>query len=287
MPPGHIMSSISPKPAKGAKQDFNRFFENSMAAKLAGLMTDVRFALWRFKNPKGSFAEFYATTIAEKLKRGGVHKTLGARNYQTAGLIGQAAPQEGQTHGQRGRPFFNWVKQRGIKPEHICVDFGCGSLRVGQHFIGYLQPGNYLGLDIVDKFYQDGLSLLDKDMISTKSPWLGIISPETLSIAKSRQPDFIYSTAVMQHVPAQDLTAYLGNIFAMMNDRTMAATNFKVADMQTRIGANAWAHTEKTVADAVRRTDAAMPFKILRWSKDPQQRMLIASRSHDIMTQWP
>jgi cyclopropane fatty-acyl-phospholipid synthase-like methyltransferase len=37
---------------------------------------------------------------------------------------------------------------QGLRPDHALVDIGCGAVRGGVHFVRYLQPGRYHGLDI-------------------------------------------------------------------------------------------------------------------------------------------
>jgi cyclopropane fatty-acyl-phospholipid synthase-like methyltransferase len=47
-----------------------------------------------------------------------------------------------------GRLQFDFLVAQGLKPEHKLVDIGCGALRGGVHFVRYLKPGNYFGLDL-------------------------------------------------------------------------------------------------------------------------------------------
>jgi SAM-dependent methyltransferase len=46
-----------------------------------------------------------------------------------------------------GQLQFEFLAQRGLRPEHRLLDVGCGALRGGVHFIRYLEPGNYHGID--------------------------------------------------------------------------------------------------------------------------------------------
>jgi SAM-dependent methyltransferase len=41
-----------------------------------------------------------------------------------------------------------FLKSRGLLPHHKLLDIGCGSLRGGVHFVPYLDPGNYYGVDL-------------------------------------------------------------------------------------------------------------------------------------------
>jgi cyclopropane fatty-acyl-phospholipid synthase-like methyltransferase len=42
-----------------------------------------------------------------------------------------------------GQIVFNFLLEEGLKPDNNILDIGCGSLRVGQHLIKYLQELNY------------------------------------------------------------------------------------------------------------------------------------------------
>jgi SAM-dependent methyltransferase len=48
---------------------------------------------------------------------------------------------------QIGRLQFDFMVQRGLSPSCRLLDIGCGALRGGLHFIRYLDPGNYFGID--------------------------------------------------------------------------------------------------------------------------------------------
>jgi len=56
-------------------------------------------------------------------------------------------------HNQYGRPWilgrymFDFLVDSGLRPEHRLLDFGCGALRLGVWAIGYLDAGNYFGVD--------------------------------------------------------------------------------------------------------------------------------------------
>jgi SAM-dependent methyltransferase len=49
--------------------------------------------------------------------------------------------------GEIGRLQFNYLKSKGLKPEHYLLDVGCGSLRGGVHFVSYLEAFQYFGFD--------------------------------------------------------------------------------------------------------------------------------------------
>ena len=42
---------------------------------------------------------------------------------------------------------LDYMKSVGLQPHHHFLDVGCGLLRAGRHFLRYLEPGHYCGLD--------------------------------------------------------------------------------------------------------------------------------------------
>jgi SAM-dependent methyltransferase len=47
-----------------------------------------------------------------------------------------------------GRLQFDFLVQQGLSSSHRLLDVGCGALRGGIHFIRYLDPGHYHGVDM-------------------------------------------------------------------------------------------------------------------------------------------
>ena len=46
-----------------------------------------------------------------------------------------------------GKLQLDYLVEQGLRPEHYVLDVGCGPLRAGVHFIGYLDVGHYAGID--------------------------------------------------------------------------------------------------------------------------------------------
>lgn len=131
---------------RSLKRTIFEFFNKGSGWKLTALVVDFKFLLWKLRHPGARFSDYYAGTIAAGLKQGRSHKTLGNKRFLSGSLAtgpGQLSQMESQT---RGLNYFEVAVKYGLQPDHTCVDYGCGSLRVGQHLINYLQPGKYWGL---------------------------------------------------------------------------------------------------------------------------------------------
>lgn len=47
-----------------------------------------------------------------------------------------------------GRLQLDYLVGEGLRPGHRLLDVGCGCLRAGVHFVRYLEPAHYYGLDV-------------------------------------------------------------------------------------------------------------------------------------------
>jgi hypothetical protein len=109
----------------------------------------------------------------------------------------------------------------GLKPDHLCVEYGCGSLWAAEPIIRFLEPGRYFGLDITDAFYEFGRARL-ADLLREKPVRLGVISEATLREVAALKPDFLFSRKVLPHVAEEALPRYLANIASLMKPKTIA-----------------------------------------------------------------
>ena len=200
-----------------------------------------RYKAWKAANPDGTFADFYAADAEAKIRRGKSHATLGVRSWAN----GQAGPVEWDqsTFSQRGRENWQQIVELGLKPEMRCVDYGCGSLRLGQHAIRYLDPGNYWGIDISDTFYSEGLKLLPSDLLAEKQPKLGVIADPLLSEIRAWSPEFIFANAVLQHVPPEELPLFFRRLAAMMTPTSRTYIIFVAGQRAKRIKGMSWAYS--------------------------------------------
>lgn len=272
-----------------ARLTFDRFFERGVGGQAAGALADLRYAVWRRSRPGATYAKFYAHRVERRLDGGGAHKTLGRRFYKADPIAGSVA-HEPEAHSRRGLHYFQWFEARGLSRDMVCVDFGCGSLRVGQHFIRYLESGRYFGLDVVDRFYREGLDLLGPELAAVKLPRLSVIDAGSLRRAALRNPDLIFSTAVIQHVPPAELDAYFAAVAGMMGPRSAAVVNFKRVEKTARIGSSAWAQSLDDLVGAVRRTDPTLLVAVEDLAQTDgegfRQTMLILARTPAQLARW-
>ena len=116
---------------------------------------------WSKRNPSKPFKEFFSERVERKLRKANKHEFLGSNLY-------------GDNYGVSGRGVFEYLRKLGLTPDETCVDYGCGTLRVGIHLIKYLKPSHYWGLDISEFLLNEGRSLIGNELSRENQPHLKV-----------------------------------------------------------------------------------------------------------------
>jgi len=159
-----------------------------------------RFLEYRERNPGRTYAQWLHDAAVAHVRTGTAHATLGGN----------------LNHGEwweAGRGAYNrYTKLFGITPDSKVVDYGCGSLRIGAHFIRDLNPGNYFGLDVTTALIETGKEIIGQEMVAEKKPEFGPIDEASLEKAAAFGADLVCSTAVCYHVHPDEAPVYFGNL---------------------------------------------------------------------------
>jgi SAM-dependent methyltransferase len=194
---------------------------------------DRAFEEFKESHPGATFAEFSARQISEEIGRGEfVSATLGTtlRNHPDWWTAG-------------AKLFARYLELFGITQNTKVVDYGCGSLRVGAHFIKHLAPGGYVGLDVVSDFYEMGKQVIGHDLIHEKRPTLAVISAASLADAAAFGADFVYSSAVAPRVHPDELQEYLRNLAAIAHKPgAVLVVHAALSDATARFKRFGWSH---------------------------------------------
>ena len=124
------------------------------------------------------------------------------------------------------------------------LDYGCGSLWIGEALIEYLDAGRYIGLDVVEDFWREALDRLDPALVAAKRPNLGLL--DTAPDAAAPPPDFILATAVLLHVPPEELGSLFGRLLARAGPRTRVLVDHDL-DRPDGFRGTVWRHSLATV----------------------------------------
>jgi ubiquinone/menaquinone biosynthesis C-methylase UbiE len=124
---------------------------------------------------------------------------------------------------------FRFLVEQGLEPRHVLLDVACGSLRGGVRFVPYLDPGNYLGIDMHRKLIDAGVAReLGQKLNDLKKPEF-VVSDRFEFERFSRAPDFAIAQSLFSHLTAADISLCLENLRAVAKPNTkLYATFFEV-----------------------------------------------------------
>jgi SAM-dependent methyltransferase len=218
------------------------WFKNPAGRMLRIAVEDARWRGWQNDNPGRSFADYYAQQISRSLAAGQPHRTLGMAAYSDRTLISGSGKWSADGFAGRGFGKFALLREWHLRADERVIDYGCGSLRVGQHLIRYLDRGNYIGLDITDAFYRDGVQMLEPGLVDAKAPYLALIDEASIDRLARHPPDVVLSVAVAMHVPPEELDWFFNRILRLVGPRTRAMIHVDVAVRALRTAPKSWAY---------------------------------------------
>jgi hypothetical protein len=94
---------------------------------------------------------------------------------------------------------------QGLRPTDVLLDVGCGALRGGVHFIRYLQPGNYLGIEKEVELLRRGVDLeLGAEAFAGQRPEL--VTSDAFQFDRfSKRPTFALAQSLFTHLTPEDI----------------------------------------------------------------------------------
>jgi len=149
---------------------------------------------WRIRRFADSHPEFYRAIMADDVKR------------RTArGAVGTEAPERWNAIGQKQ---FNYLRSHGLEPGHQLLEIGCGNLRAGRHFIEYLEPGAYTGVDISPDILLAANETIVTDGLQDRRPRLYLVSGTDMGFLPDAGFDVIHAHSVFTHTPLDVVRTY-------------------------------------------------------------------------------
>jgi SAM-dependent methyltransferase len=192
---------------------------------------------WVEPQGENSFADIFRAQTEVYILSGGPHLTLGA-NLTSSSLA------------DAGLAEVDLLRSYGLTATSVCVDYGCGTLRVGKHLIRQLPAGAYWGLDISACLIDEGVRLMGRELADAKRPNLRVISDETVAEAAAGAPDLVFSIAVLMHVHPRELPRFAEHLSMLMGRRGRLLFNGRCSERTTRHGPRSWSHGREQL-DAV------------------------------------
>ena len=104
--------------------------------------------------------------------------------------VGSRSSEQGAEFGQLQ---LSYLVKHGLLRTDRMLEIGCGNLRAGRFFIGYLEAGNYYGIDISPEILLSAQQVLVEDQLQDKVPRLAFTNDLTLAFLPARYFNVVHA----------------------------------------------------------------------------------------------
>jgi SAM-dependent methyltransferase len=117
-----------------------------------------------------------------------------------------------------GQLQFKFLVRRGLAPQQSLLDIGCGTLRGGRHFIRYLNPGLYTGIDLSPAAIEYAHKLIRDEGLEGKKPELVVSTEKNLKFERfaGRTFDCILAQSVFTHLMPEHIAECFEHVGSVM-----------------------------------------------------------------------
>jgi SAM-dependent methyltransferase len=125
---------------------------------------------------------------------------------------------------------ISFLKEQGLVPSNKMLEIGCGPLTGGIPIIEYLEPGNYVGVDVRSSVLDLSWKEVGRARLSGRNPRL-ICSSSFGSLELTGQTfDFVFSFSVLFHLSDELLAAYFDAVRNMLRLDGVCLANANTVD---------------------------------------------------------
>ena len=117
---------------------------------------------------------------------------------------------------QLGQLQFDYLLEHGLKPPMRMLEIGCGNLRAGRLFAGYLDAGNYYGIDISPDILLAAQRVVTGYGLQAKLPHLSLVDNLRLEFLPDAQFDVVHAHSVFSHSPLAVIDECLAHVGRVM-----------------------------------------------------------------------
>lgn len=171
-----------------------------------------------------------------------------------------------------------YLRRHGLAPRHRLLEVGCGTVATGQYLIEYLEPQNYVGIDISSRSIDIGWSRIRaRSSLLAKGPSLHHVAAAEFSPIGSHTFEIIWAQSVLTQSSPSVMQTVLAALRPFLKPSgTMFANFTRIAAGVTQTQLNRWAYAPQLVREAAAEAgfaseimnDWAHPFDYLATNPD-------------------
>ena len=101
---------------------------------------------------------------------------------------------------EMGALQLDFLRQQGLQPSHRLLDVGCGALRAGLHFVDYLDPCNYYGIELRQTILDAGYDIELSPELRDKLPRSNLRQTDRFECDFGVEFDYAIAQSLFTHV---------------------------------------------------------------------------------------
>lgn len=180
-----------------------------------------------------------------------------------------------------GKHQYHFLVSKGLRSHHRFLDIACGSLRLGQYLIPFLDEGHYFGLEGEEALVRAGLEReLSPEVAALKQPRFAFNYDFDFAFVDGF--DFAIAQSLFTHLTLDDIEKCFANLCPMANDdSTFFFTYFEgdSADNPKQSHANrGWRYSVPELERAAAKTGWTLT-NIGNWGHPRNQKIAYVKRS--------
>lgn len=193
----------------------------------------ARYLKW-FLAGSGPYSDEYVEQVTASIAAGNRHPSLSVVLHNPEGA-------------RRAAGFVaETVRGHGLESSDVCIEYGCGALRIAEPIMMLLEPGHYIGLDVTDRFWKNGIQRLGSDFIERYRPHLQLIDERIGELARLNAK-VVVCIAVLIHVPPPEVDAFIARLASVMGEHSTLVLDGRLGHSTRQVHGRTWHHARSRV----------------------------------------
>lgn len=211
---------------------------------------DSRLPEYRELYEEHPFIEAYSMHTDKRIEKDGPELAIGAK---------RDGFQDWEIHGSAQLAF---LRSRGLKPWHTLVDLGCGTGRLAEQAVPYLDAGRYWGMDISRNAIKWAMKNACDAGLLPKNPQF-IHSDGTFGAVAHLPINMIWAHSVITHLPMESVLQLFADLSKMRFGEF--CFTFKSAPEPQRSGLKQFQYSPQSLMNAASTYDLASEQLNVDW----------------------
>ena len=147
---------------------------------------------------------------------------------------------------------LDYLKSHGLSRRHRLLDFGCGTVSTGRHFIRFLEPQRYVGADISGKSIDVAWAMLRRHQhLLAKGPVLHTLHGMDATGLEGLSFDIVWAQSVLTAASPGLVKQVLATLRPLTKPSGTVFANFdRIASGITQTQLHKWAYTTPFIQEA-------------------------------------